>query len=46
MYKSLIDQHFDEQISSLGKLISFPSVSQGEPEEGMPLGRHIHNALT
>jgi succinyl-diaminopimelate desuccinylase len=46
MYKSLIDQHFEEQLSSLGKLISFPSVSQGEPEEGMPLGRHIHNALT
>ena len=46
MYKSLIDQHFDEQLTALGTLIAFPSVSQGEPEEGMPLGRHIHNALT
>ena len=45
MYKSLIDQHFDEQLTALGTLIAFPSVSQGEPEEGMPLGRHIHNAL-
>lgn len=46
MYKSLIDQHFDEQLSALGTLIAFPSVSQGAPEEGMPLGRHIHDALT
>ncbi len=44
-YYDLIDKNFDEQLDSLGKLIAFPSVSQGEPEEGMPLGRHIHNAL-
>lgn len=36
----------DEQLDSLQKLISFPSVSQGKPEKGMPLGRDIHNALT
>ncbi len=46
MYKSLIDQHFEEQLSLLGRLISFPSVSRGEPEEGMPLGRPVHDALT
>ena len=42
----LIDQKFDEQLDALGTLLSFPSVSQGEPEEGKPLGRHIHDALT
>ena len=42
----LIDQNFDEQLDALGTLLSFPSVSQGEPEEGKPLGRHIHDALT
>ncbi len=45
-YYDIIDQHFEEQLSSLEKLIAFPSVSKGEPEEGMPLGRHIHGALT
>ena len=42
----LIDQKIDEQLDALGTLLSFPSVSQGEPEEGKPLGRHIHDALT
>ncbi len=45
-YFDIIDQNFETQLDSLGKLISFPSVSQGTPEEGMPLGRHIHGALT
>lgn len=45
-YIDLIDKHFDEQLDSLAKLISFPSVSQGKPEDGMPLGRDLHNALT
>lgn len=44
-YYDQIDKHFEEQLDSLAKLISFPSVSQGEPEPGMPLGRHIHGAL-
>ncbi len=44
-YIDLIDKHFNRQLDSLAKLISFPSVSQGKPEEGMPLGRDIHNAL-
>ena len=41
----LINQHFNEQLDSLARLIAFPSVSQGTPEEGMPLGKHIHDAL-
>ena len=45
-YYDLIDKNFDEQLDSLAGVIAFPSVSQGEPEEGMPLGRHIHGALT
>ncbi len=44
-YYDLIDQNFESQLKSLSGLISFPSVSQGEPEPGMPLGRHIHGAL-
>lgn len=44
-YNEIIDRHFEEQLASLEKLIAFPSVSQGEPEPGMPLGRNIHNAL-
>jgi succinyl-diaminopimelate desuccinylase len=44
-YFDIIDRKFEEQLTSLGELIAFPSVSQGEPEEGMPLGRHIHDAL-
>jgi len=46
MLKALIDQHFEEQLDSLSKLIAFPSVSQGTPEEGMPLGRPINDSLT
>jgi succinyl-diaminopimelate desuccinylase len=44
-YYDLIDKHFDEQLDSLARLISFPSISQGDPEPGMPFGRHIHGAL-
>ena len=45
-YYDQIDKNFDEQLNSLAGLIAFPSVSQGEAEAGMPLGRHIHGALT
>ncbi|MCE5189151.1 MAG: Sapep family Mn(2+)-dependent dipeptidase [Eubacteriales bacterium] len=44
-FYDFIDRHFDEQLGALSRLIAFPSVSQGKPEPGMPLGRHIHNAL-
>lgn len=44
-YDDLIQQHYDEQLDALSKLIAFPSVSQGEPELGMPLGKQIHGAL-
>ena len=45
-YYDFIDQHFEEQLDSLARLLSFPSVSQGDPEVGKPLGKHIHDALT
>ncbi|NLI53691.1 MAG: M20 family metallopeptidase [Clostridiales bacterium] len=44
-YYDIIDRQFEEQLTSLGKVIAFPSISQGDPEPGMPLGRNIHNAL-
>lgn len=46
MLKELINNNFDAQIQSTKELIAIPSVSRGEPEEGMPLGRHVHDALT
>ena len=39
----LINRHFDEQLDSLARLIAFPSVSQGTPEPGMPLGKPVVN---
>lgn len=45
MLKHWINAHMDEQIEDLKGLLRIPSVSRGEPEEGMPLGRHVYNAL-
>lgn len=41
----IIDSRFDEQVAEIQKLCAIPSVSRGEPEDGMPLGRQVHNAL-
>ena len=45
MLKTWIDAHMDEQIEDLKGLLRIPSVSRGEPEEGMPFGRNVYNAL-
>ncbi len=45
MFEAFIDRTFDRQIADLSALIAIPSVSRGTPEEGMPLGRDIHDAL-
>ncbi len=46
MLQDRINARFDEQIQSIKELISIPSVSRGEALPGMPLGRHVHDALT
>ena len=46
MLQDRINARFDEQIHSLRELISIPSVSRGEALPGMPLGQHVHDALT
>lgn len=43
--KQFIDETFDRQVRDLQELVRIPSVSRGEPETGMPLGRHVHDAL-
>ncbi len=45
MLYDIIDRTFSEQLDALAKLIKIPSVSRGEPEKGMPLGRHVNDAL-
>lgn len=40
-----IDAHMDEQLEALKGLLRIPSVSRGTPEPGMPLGRHVYDAL-
>lgn len=43
---SLVDETFEQQVESLKELIAVPSVSRGEPQPGMPLGKGVHDALT
>ena len=41
----IIEKSFDSQVQDLQELIRIPSVSRGEPMEGMPYGEHVFNAL-
>ena len=43
--KEIIDRTMPALIEDLKAIIRIPSVSRGEPEDGMPLGRHVHDAL-
>jgi len=45
MYYDIIDKTFEEQLDALAGLIAIPSVSQGTPEPGAPLGRSVNDAL-
>jgi len=45
MLSEIIDRTFSEQLHSLGELIAIPSVSRGEAEPGIPLGRDVNDAL-
>ena len=42
---SIIENSFEDQVKDLQELIRIPSVSRGEPREGMPYGEHVFNAL-
>ncbi len=41
----IIEKSFDDQVKDLQELIRIPSVSRGEPREGMPYGAHVFAAL-
>ena len=41
----IIEKSFDDQVKDLQELIRIPSVSRGEPKEGMPYGAHVFAAL-
>ena len=41
----IIERSFEEQVKDLQELIRIPSVSRGEPKEGMPYGENVYNAL-
>jgi len=41
----IIEESFDRQVKDLQALIRIPSVSRGEPKEGMPYGEQVFNAL-
>ena len=43
--QTIIEKSFDNQIRDLQELIRIPSVSRGEPKEGMPYGENVFNAL-
>ena len=43
--KEIIDRTMPALLADLQALIRIPSVSRGTPEDGMPLGRHVHDAL-
>ena len=45
MFEEFVDKTFERQIEDLKALVAIPSVSRGEPEPGMPLGRHLHDVL-
>ena len=42
---TIIEKSFKEQVKDLQELIRIPSVSRGEPREGMPYGENVYNAL-
>lgn len=46
MFKQWINDTLDDQIRDLQALVRIPSVSRGEPKDGMPLGENVHRALT
>jgi len=46
MFQAWIADTLDQQVKDLQTLIRIPSVSRGEPKEGMPLGQGVHDALT
>lgn len=46
MMKQWIEQTLPQQVEELQNLIRIPSVSRGEPKEGMPFGEEVHKALT
>ena len=41
----IIEKSFERQVQDLQALIRIPSVSRGEPREGMPYGENVFNAL-
>ena len=43
--RKIIENSFDQQVKDLQTLIRIPSVSRGEPKEGMPYGEHVFRAL-
>ncbi len=45
MLTDIVNRTFDEQVTDLKALLSIPSVSRGEPQPGMPLGKPVHDAL-
>ena len=43
--RDIIEKSFEDQVRDLQELIRIPSVSRGEPRQGMPYGEHVYNAL-
>ena len=43
--EKIIEQSFENQVRDLQELIRIPSVSRGEPREGMPYGENVYSAL-
>ena len=43
--RDIIENSFENQVKDLQELIRIPSVSRGEPKEGMPYGENVFNAL-
>ena len=43
--RQIIENSFENQVKDLQELIRIPSVSRGEPKDGMPYGEHVFNAL-
>ena len=43
--REIIERSFEEQVRDLQEMIRIPSVSRGEPREGMPYGENVFNAL-
>ena len=45
MLQKIIDDTFNEQVQAIKELVAIPSVSRGEAQPGMPLGKPVHDAL-